>query len=232
MGITSFFIKELFPFACLNCGNSLLNEEGFCPACWDLLQMITAPQCVVCGVPFPFQGHALTCGLCLKNPPPYDKARAVYAYADPIRHVLLKFKHGDDTTFGEIFGKLLARLPLGRPDVVVPVPLHWTRLLRRQYNQSGLMARVVARIYQVPFWLALKRQRKTPSQGGLSRQQRLRNIHKAFVLKKTYYQQVHQKHVLLIDDVYTTGATVSECAKVLKTFGASNVSIATVARSL
>ena len=245
-----FIIGELFPLCCMSCKDPVTHHGGFCQKCWAMLRLITAPQCICCGFPFPFQKIALSsfldgesetpspgeyCGACLQSSPAYDQARSVYAYDDPIRAVILSLKHGDGTQLGSILGKLL--VPLAKTfldvDVVVPVPLHWSRRFKRQYNQAGLLAQPVADALrcQVDGSL-LKRIRKTQSQGTMSWKQRAKNVKGAFVVPASKFPLVNKKHILLIDDVHTTGVTIDECAKVLKTSGASRVSVLTVARAL
>ncbi|MEC8776511.1 MAG: ComF family protein, partial [Pseudomonadota bacterium] len=167
-----------------------------------------------------------------KRRPAFDAARAALVYDDTSREIILRFKHADRTRYANAFGVWISRagaelVPVA--DVVVPVPLHPRRLIGRRYNQSLLLARAVARLGRLPVIPdALRRLRNTPSQGSLSRGARHRNVQGAFSLRGR--AEVVGKSILLIDDVYTTGATVEACTHALKKGGAARVYVLTLAR--
>lgn len=206
------------------------------PAVWASLSFISAPYCAACGMPFEFttDSAGMMCGACLADPPVYGHARAALTYDDASRELILGFKHGDQTQ------NVLSFVPWMKQagadlwtaaDVLMPVPLHWTRLLKRRYNQSALIAQGLARATCKPVLLdGLRRVRATPTQGHLKPDERKKNVKKAFIVPPKRRAQITDKNVLLIDDVYTTGATVNECARALQEAGAKNVDVLTLAR--
>jgi ComF family protein len=174
------------------------------------------------------------CALCIARPPPFARARAALLYDDGCRGLILSFKHGDRTDLAPVFARWLARAGaelLGDADLLVPVPLHRWRLFHRRYNQSALLARLLARTSGVPMLPDLLiRHRATPSQGGLGRRGRVRNVAGAFALHSRLARRADGRRVLLIDDVHTTGATLGECARLLRRAGAARVDVLTLAR--
>jgi len=161
-------------------------------------------------------------------------ARAAVIYDDSSRDMVLGFKHGDQTHAAPFFTPWLARAGadfLAETDYLIPVPLHPFRLLRRRFNQSGLLASYLSKEVQVPCLLdGIKRIRSTPVQGYLNEKERKKNVRKAFALNPKYLEQINESKIVLIDDVFTTGATVNECAKILLKAGASEVNILTLSR--
>ena len=222
----------LLPPRCLACGTAVDGTGRLCAACWGGLTFLGEPACGRCGTPFDADSHAPFCAACLRHPPDYDRARAVLAYDDASRPLLLSFKHGDRTDAGPTYGAWLARAAeplLARGvDLVVPVPLHRWRLLSRRYNQSALLAQALARRIGRPYAAAaLRRTRQTRSQGHLSAAARERNVRGAFAADAGL---VKGKAVLLVDDVLTSGATLGACARALKRAGARSVQAVTLAR--
>ncbi len=225
----------LLPPRCLACGVLVDRNGVLCAACWSTLSFIAAPQCDSCGLPFAFEVAARTrCAACLADPPPFDRARAVLVYDDASRRLILGFKHADRTEAAPAFGRWLARAGsalLADTDLVVPVPLHRWRLFQRRYNQAALLAHAVGRLAGRPVAPdLLVRRRRTPSQGGLGRTGRRRNVAAAFALRAGHQDQIRGRRVLLIDDVHTTGATLAECARALRRAGAAGVDALTLAR--
>ncbi len=174
------------------------------------------------------------CGACAQLPPRFDRARAPLIYDDISRAMVLGFKHGDQTHATPAFAGWMARTgaSLLAPDsLLVPVPLHRARLFRRRYNQAALLALALGRltgIAVVPDLLI--RRRRTPSQGTLSRDERQRNVRRAFAVRVGCAGMLAGRHVVLVDDVLTTGATAGECAATLKGAGAKAVDVLTLAR--
>ncbi|WP_207462874.1 ComF family protein [Azospirillum sp. SYSU D00513] len=228
-------LDAVLPPRCLGCGGTVDRQGGLCPACWAGLTFIAAPLCACCGLPFDFavEGESL-CGACAAEPPPYGRARAVLVYDDGSRPLILGFKHGDRTHAARAFGGWLARAGaelLAETDLLVPVPLHRWRLFRRRYNQAALLAQALGRQTGIPVAPDLmERRRATPSQGGLDRSGRRRNVAGAFRPRRGADTLLAGKRVLLVDDVLTTGATLAECAKVLRRAGAARVEVLTLAR--
>ncbi len=205
-----------------------------CPACWKGLRFLTSPCCACCGQPFDYDlgGEAL-CGACMTAAPPFTKARAALAYNDASRPLVVGIKHSRVQAVAVLAGWMqrVGAEMLAEADVICVVPLHRWRHLKRGYNQSALLA---AKLHTPATLLPdlLVRTRATPSQGGLSRSGRQRNIRGAFALHRRHAPEVKGKRIVLIDDVFTTGATLGECCRVLKRAGAAEVAVLTAARVL
>ncbi len=223
------------PPRCIGCGARVDRSGLTCAACWSALTFIAPPYCVSCGAPFDFAVEgAQRCAPCHAAPPAYDRARAALIYNDGSRGLILSFKHGDRLHAAPAFGAWVARAGaelLSDADIVTPVPLHRWRLLGRRYNQAALIARHAGRIANVTHLPdLLVRHRSTPSQAALGHAARARNVAGAFRLSPIHADRVKGSRIVLIDDVLTTGATVSACAKVLRRGGAARIDILTLAR--
>lgn len=223
------------PPRCAGCGVVVATEGVLCPTCWTEVSFLEEPLCVQCGYPFELDfGEPVKCGACLARPPAFDRARAVFAYDAASKSMLLSFKHGDRTDLAPTLAVWMARSGaalLADADVIAPVPLHPKRLWRRRYNQSGLLAQRLARSSGRPALVdLLQRTRDTPSQGGFSAKGRERNVAGAFAVRPARRPAIQGARVLLVDDVYTTGATAEACAKALKRAGASAVDLLALAR--
>jgi ComF family protein len=228
-------VDGLLPPCCLGCGAGVERQGTLCAECWTSLTLLGPPCCACCGHPFPYAADDVAlCAACSARPPVFDSARAVFRYDDASRTLVLRFKHADETHGAAFFGHWLARagMPLcGRADLIAPVPLHRWRLLARRYNQAALLAGALARAADKPLAVdLLQRRRHTPSQARLSPVARRRNVRAAFALRRQWTERVRDRRVLLVDDVFTTGATVEECARVLRRAGASGVDVVTLAR--
>ncbi len=226
----------LFPHRCLSCGMVVGEPHALCPTCWPDIRFITQPYCACCGLPFPhdYGGEATLCARCLDQHPPYASARSAIVYDDKSKAMVLRFKHGDQLYLAPSFAHWMMRAApeiSTIPSFLVPVPLHWTRLLTRRYNQSALIARALAKLSgNVLAVDALVRRRKTPSQGAMNREQRAKNVAGAFRMRRKWREKLKGQHVILVDDVLTTGATVAECAKVLLRSGVQDVRVLTLMR--
>ena len=226
-------LNALLPPQCLAC-NAVVDDAGaLCAACFARVTFVAPPYCDVCGVPFetPVAGATL-CGACLAEPPAFGRARAVFVYDGESRGLVLKLKHGDRTDAAIHLARWMQRTGadvLGTCDVIVPVPLHRWRWLMRTYNQAALLANALGRLAGKSVAVdALTRIKSTPSQGGLDRAARRRNVGGAFAVRRPAL--VSGKRVLLIDDVFTTGATIEACTKVLRRAGAESVDVLVLAR--
>lgn len=225
----------MLPPQCMGC-RTLVDEPGqLCPACWRGLEFVTPPFCACCGLPFAVDlGPDTLCGDCMRLPPPFSRARAVLRYDDAVRPLIVGFKHGDRTERAPAFGAWLARAAadlLPDIDAIAPVPLHRWRLLWRRYNQAALLAGELARRSDKPVVQdLLHRRRATRPQGGLGRGQRLTNVAGAFTVTDSHRDWLAGKRILLVDDVTTTGATVSACARALLRGGAAAVDVIALAR--
>ncbi|MGL4825363.1 MAG: ComF family protein [Alphaproteobacteria bacterium] len=230
-------LEFLLPHQC-PCCLKRLERRGVCGTCWGRLRFITSPCCVRCGYPFSFEmaHEASLCGGCLKEAPPFSKALSVLAYNDVSKQLLFAFKRGRRLALVPLFSQWLvnrgASLFQGA-DLVVPVPLHWTRLWQRRFNQSAVLAKFVSEKTGIPSSpMALKRIRATPSQGLMARNQRFKNVEGAFQVSKKYKPSLKGKVVILLDDVHTTGATLNACAKILKKAGTKEIRVLTLTRTV
>lgn len=230
-------IDAILPPRCAFTGNLVDSQGMIAPEAWAGLSFITAPNCHNCGIPFefaPVAGESMQCAACLTDPPEFSCARAALTYDDASRGFILGFKHGDQTESVVTMVPWLKTAGADfwdRSDMIVPVPLHRWRLLRRRYNQAALMGRAMAKAMQKDFMAdAMTRTRATPSQGHLKADERKKNVSKAFAVNPKRADIIRNKSIVLIDDVYTTGSTVRECAKVLLEGGAKQVFVLTLAR--
>ena len=231
--VWSGLLDLLLPPRCLGCGTIVSENGTLCATCWQGITFLGAPCCACCGFPFDFDlGAGGMCGACLGAPPAFDRARSAMRYDDSSRHLVLALKHGDRLHLAPSLAPWMRRAGdalLADADIQVPVPLHWTRLASRRYNQSAVLAHAIAKAGGPPVAAdCLIRRRRTPSQGRKNATARRRNVAGAFALRRA--DAVRGKRVVLIDDVLTTGATVEECARVLKRAGAVRVDVLTLAR--
>ncbi len=229
-------IDAVLPPRCLSCGTEIAPGGAVCAGCWRRLTPIASPFCTCCGLPFtiPVEGAGARCGACHAEPPAFDRARAPLLYDAVSRKLVLAFKHADATHAAPALAGWIRRAtaPLAdEAEVIVPVPLHPRRLLARRYNQAALLALGIGREAGRPVLVdALLRRRATPSQGGLGRAGRRRNVQGAFALRPSAAPAIVGRRVLLVDDVLTTGATVDECARILRRGAAAAVDVAVLAR--
>jgi ComF family protein len=231
-------LDVLLPHQCLKCGEVVGRDGALCAPCWSELTFMAPPFCACCGYPFELDFGAGAegdlCGACLRDPPPFARARAVLRYDDASRPLILGLKHGDKTHGVPAFGAWLNRAagPLAADaDLVVPVPLHRWRLFRRRYNQAALLAKAVAGaggLACAPDLLV--RRRATKSQGRMSRSGRRANVRGAFAVAPRHRARLAGARVLLVDDVMTTGATVEAATRCLLRAGAGVVDVLTLAR--
>ena len=225
----------LWPPQCL-VSREIVGATGqIAPDFWKQLAFIDAPLCARCGLPFAYDpGPDALCPTCIAYPPAFDRARAPLAYGSATSKMLIQFKWGGRMDGVKPFAAWMARAAgpsFREADIVVPVPLHVTRLVSRRFNQSALLAQQLARILDVELSVdLLVRTRRTPSQMGKNRKQRRSNVAKAFAVRPARRAAAVDRHVLLVDDVLTTGATVNACAKALKQAGARQVDVVTLAR--
>jgi ComF family protein len=225
----------VLPPMCLGCGETVEGPAALCPECWKKTRFLAAPVCACCGLPFEADpGPGAVCGECARESPPFARARAAFVYDEKSRGMILAFKHGDRTELAPAFGRWLQRAGaevIADAQLIVPVPLHWTRLFARRYNQAALMAHELARLAGVPAATdVLVRRRRTPSQGKMGRTMRRRNLAGAFAVPEGRRAALAGRRVLLVDDVLTTGATANACARALLAAGAGAVDVLTLAR--
>jgi ComF family protein len=202
---------------------------------WSRIRFIEAPFCEACGIPFEYDlGAGALCVLCQAGGRDFERLRAACLYDEISRDLILKLKHADRTDLSGLFAAWLARAAadvLPQAEGIVPVPLHRWRLLRRRYNQAAEIARPLARLARRPYLAdVLLRARPTASQGGKSASGRRRNVAGVFVVAPRWRDRIRGRRLLLVDDVFTTGATAEGCARALKAAGAAAVDVAVIAR--
>jgi len=236
--VFTYIADLLFPLSCKMCGISIRMGEtpGLCESCWSTIQFLDGPCCPRCGKPFASEA-ALSyspnhqCGDCREKPPYYDRAISVAHYDKALAEAIHLFKYSKKTQWSRPLGRLLLKRvsDLGKFDVILAVPLHPKRLRQREFNQSLLLAREVSLETGLPLQVDnLCRVRWTQPQIELNGEERRKNVRRAFEVKRP--DQVEDRCVVLIDDVFTTGATVNECARILKRAGAKSVAVLTLAR--
>jgi len=205
------------------------------PQDWSAVTFLDAPWCEACGVPFAyFVGEGAVCAACAARTPVFSGARSAFVYDDVSRALVLQLKHAGRTDALKAFGRWMTRAGaefLADAGALVPVPLHPRRLRRRRFNQSLLLARACSRVSGVPVEPHLvARTRATPSQGGLSSKGRTRNVAGAFRVRARHKSEADGRRFVLIDDVFTTGATLEACTRALTRAGAEDVTAITLAR--
>ncbi len=238
--VMAYLADLLFPLSCKVCGVDIRSGEipGLCEGCWSTIQFLDGSCCPKCGKPFASEVALIyspdhQCGDCREKPPKYDRAISAALYENALVEAIHLFKYSKKANWSKPLGRLLyTRLSdFGKLDVILPVPLHPKRLRQREFNQSLLLAREVSLASGIPLQVDnLCRARWTQPQIELSGDERRKNVRGAFEVK--WPDQVQDQSVLLIDDVYTTGATVNECARVLKKAGAETVNVLTLARMI
>ncbi len=229
-------LNFIFPPRCYLCNKFLEGEDGLCFECLSKINFISKPRCEICGFPFEFslssKNHKLLCPNCIKKAPKFDKCISAVRYDEISKKIILPFKHCDKTLYAKFMAKLMNTVGheiISDSDIIIPVPIHLSRMLKRKYNQASLIARLIAKQNNKTFmYYNLIRVVATQSQGHLSPAQRKKNVSSAFTIR--HPELLKGKNVLLIDDVYTTGATVNECAKILKFCGVKKVYVLTFAR--
>ncbi|PID81730.1 amidophosphoribosyltransferase [bacterium DOLZORAL124_64_63] len=232
------FLDFIYPAACHLCHRPLKYGRHLCTACSESLHYIEPPFCSRCGEAFDGAiGGEFVCPNCHELKLHFDFARAALHSDDNGRKMVHDLKYGRQIHLADSLASLAATA-LDDPrfstyletGMLVPVPLHWMRQRKRRFNQSEEIARCLAKLTRLPAVNALRRDRNTETQTRFSRKKRLKNLTNAFSAKPRHHPQINGSHIILVDDVFTTGSTANECAKTLKSAGAKAVSVLTVLR--
>ncbi len=235
-------LDSLLPPHCAACMTPVASQGLLCARCFTELAPIGRPMCEICGVPFLHPGDAagqdasghLLCAACARRPPPFKTARAAFLYNEGSKRLILPFKHADRPELAEVLAARMAiagRQLLDEADLVLPVPLHRSRLRTRRYNQAALLAARLARQAGLPMIPGLlRRMRATPYLGTRGAAARAEVLEDAFCVAPGGARLVAGKRLLLVDDVLTSGATAGACARTLLEAGASQVAVIASAR--
>lgn len=240
------FLDLLYPRFCLECNTSIesgasdpavLSSGHFCSPCWEGIRPLNGPVCPVCRAPFPSEVALVLspdhhCGECREDPPAFSRAITPFAYEGALIKAIQSFKYNKRNMLAAPLARLLGEeLKTVKADRVMAIPLHPRRLRSREFNQSLLLAKELSKLHSLPLLIdAMIRVRETPPQVGLLKKERKKNILRAFSAARP--EQIKDQRILLIDDVYTTGATLREGARTLIRAGAKEVIVAAVARIL
>ena len=216
-------------------GDSLADNARFSAEEFASLNFIAAPYCDQCALPFePDETHGLVCGACTAMPPPWSRSRSCFIYDDITSRLVLSLKRRGSRNGLAVYARFLSECAydvLSTADLVIPVPIHARRLAYRGFNQAGWLAGALRRHLGLPFdEFALRRVKSTPSQGHLNARQRKANVAGAFRLTPRGKARIAGKRVILLDDVYTTGATLTACARAIARGSPANIDVVTFAR--
>lgn len=229
-------LQVIYPPQCISCAAPVISDFGLCGDCWRETPFIAGLVCDLCGVPLPGEEttHRILCDDCMTIARPWSQGRSALLYKDNARHMVLALKHGDrmDLARPAAVWLLKAAQPMMRPNMlVVPVPLHWFRLLRRKYNQAAILSAAVAKragLENCPD--VLLRRKYTGSQEGRTRDARFASMIDAIAVHPRHRKRVQQRDILLVDDVMTSGATFAAATEALFSAGAASVSVLSLAR--
>jgi len=227
----------LFPPVCMVCAAPVADARTLCTPCWGAAHLIGGTVCDGCGTPMPLslgRGESIHCDTCRAGGTPWDRGRAAAYYAESARALVLALKHGDRPDIARALGHWMTRAAadlLPETDAIVPIPLHWRRFMSRRYNQSAELSRAMAResgVLHAPDML--RRMRPTEMQRARSAAARARNVEGVFAVPPHMHRAVQGQRILLVDDVLTTGATLSDATRALRAVGASQVNVVVFAR--
>lgn len=230
-------VRAIYPPQCIACDALTDAEFGLCPACWKDVQFVSGLVCDLCGVPLPGESDkAEHCDDCLKTARPWDQGRATVVYSGVGRKLILGLKHGDRTDLAPAMAAWMARavrpMVAGGPALMVPVPLHWRRMIHRKYNQAALLALGIGKATGLDVLPdALVRTRQTPSLEGHGRDARFAALEGTISVRPDRVSRIKGQTVIVVDDVMTSGATFAAATEALRAAGASRVCVLALARA-
>ncbi|MFA4915621.1 MAG: ComF family protein [Syntrophales bacterium] len=229
----------IFPPMCVTCGVVQGHDDAFnfCPICFSKINFIQSNLCSRCGIPFTgAKGGDHFCSDCITSEMHFSVARAVGRYETVLLDAIHRFKYRGNITVGEILGRLMAEFAYPAVDIkkyslIIPAPLHPKRLRERGFNQSVILARAVSKKFSIKLdFTTLRRRVHTTPQVNLGKKEREANVRGAFEVVSG--GKIRKKRIILVDDVYTTGSTVKECARILMENKAAEVTVLTLARAV
>ncbi len=228
----------VLPRRCAGCSAIVVADGGFCPDCWLKLDFLSGPACARCDIPFEVpQGDGAYCGACIADPPPFERVHVPIGYGPESRALVLRLKYGRRTGLARLMAQFIVPvLPdLGNepalPPLLVPVPLHRWRIWSRGFNQSAEIARALSRRTDLPLDVdALIRTRPTAPLRGLGGRARAKMVRGAFAVPAAARPRIKDRSIYLVDDVFTSGATASACARALLRGGAARVAVVAFTR--
>lgn len=235
LGPMRYAVDLMLPPVCLSCHEPIATHAALCARCWLRIDFIREPLCDRLGLPLPYTtGDETTLSTAaLRRAPDYGRARAVARFDGGMRDLVHRLKYSDRHELLTLFAPMLRAAGhelIARADCLVPVPMHRWRLWHRRFNQAAMLATRLGALTELPVeHRVLARVRHTVSQVNLSWKERRRNVEAAFAVSSRQVERVRGRHVLLIDDVITTGATAEACARALKGAGASEVDVLAMA---
>lgn len=236
MGSLASLIDVIYPPECAGCRDVTDAPHGLCPQCWAETSFITGAVCDCCGTPVPTAqpGEKITCESCARRPPAWDRGRAAVLYEGAAKRIILRFKHSDRLDLAPVLSRWVLRAGeelVDTADIIAPVPLHWTRLMQRRANQAAELVRrpeFKARARVLPDLMT--RRRPTESLKGKTRDERHQLLRGAIDVTPHHRKYIENKAVVLVDDVMTTGATLSASAEACRAAGAARVDVLVIAR--
>jgi ComF family protein len=233
--VSKLAVDVVLPPTCPACGKAVSDTDALCARCWSSVRFIEPPLCAVYGTPFAHDlGEGIVSAEALADPPPFRRARSAVAYGDVARRLVHQLKYYDRPYVTEAMATVMHRAGRGLlsdVSLIVPVPLYRWRLWQRRFNQAAALAASLSRQSGVPSDpMALERVKPTRRQVGLSAQQRQENVRGAFRVPEPMRPRIAARNVLLVDDVYTSGATAKAAARALLRGGAGAVDVLTFAR--
>jgi ComF family protein len=229
-------LQLIYPSRCITCGDLVEGDFSLCGTCWRDTGFVTGPGCSKCGTPLPGEEveESDLCDSCISIARPWSRGRTVFLYSENGRKIVLALKHGDRLDLVKPAAAWLAKSAgplLSENTLIVPVPLHWTRLLKRRYNQSALLARGISKTTGHQYCPDLLiRKKRTKSLEGMNLGKRFETLANVITFNPRYRTMIGKHRVLLVDDVMTSGATLAACTDTCLAAGAKSVDIVTLAR--
>lgn len=231
-------LQHIFPSQCIGCGVFVTFSEGLCHNCWSKVKFINENSCSICSTPFDNETNhsGSICAKCLANRPLYNRHRSVIEYNDLASKLISDFKYNDKTYLQKYFANIIFNRHnhmIQNADIIIPVPLHRKKLLKRKYNQAALIAKLLCKMSGKKYLCdALIKTKNTESQVGLDYKKRISNLKGAISCSANTAKLIENKNIILIDDVMTTGTTINLCCKELLKFNPKNIDVLTLAMSV